>query len=325
MLGPMQTILHAPTPAAHENDSTRNVMGQLRQSEIYRSYQQAYETTTGLPLALRAVGSFQSPLHESKQVNSFCALMAKNNKTCAACLQLQQRMEEEATFGTRTLQCFAGLTESAVPVRVGARVLGHLQTGQVLLQPPTKTGFRNVLRQLAKWGTGVDARRLESAYFQTRVLARRQYDSAVNLLAVFAQHLSALSNQVMVQEASAENPVIARARAYIGEHQGEGLSLQMVAQAVHVSEFHFCKLFKRVTKLTFTDYLARVRVETVKQLLLNPHKRVSEAAFEAGFQSLSQFNRVFHRITGDAPRTYRERLQSAPAGVPASRFIPQAA
>jgi AraC-like DNA-binding protein/ligand-binding sensor protein len=284
-------------------------MAHLRQSEIFRSYQQAYETATGLPVALRTAGSFQSPLHGSKQANAFCALMAKNNKTCAACLQLQQRVEEEATFGTRTLECFAGLSESAIPVRVGDRILGYLQTGQVFLSPPTKSRFRRAIAQLQGLVPGGVVRRLESAYFQTRVLARPQYESVVNLLSVFAQHLAALSNQVMVQEAAAENPVIVRARAYIAEHQAEDLSLEAVARAVHVSEFHFCKLFKRVTSLTFTDYLARVRVESVKQMLLDPHKRVSEAAFAAGFQSLSQFNRVFHRITGEAPRVYRERLQ----------------
>ena len=297
--------IHAPAPA----DSARNVMAHLRQSEIFRSYQQAYETATGLPVALRTAGSFQSPLHGSKQANAFCALMAKNNKTCAACLQLQQRVEEEATFGTRTLECFAGLSESAIPVRVGDRILGYLQTGQVFLSPTTKSRFRRAIAQLQGLVPGGVVRRLESAYFQTRVLARPQYESVVNLLSVFAQHLAALSNQVMVQEAAAENPVIVRALAYIAEHQAEDLSLEAVARAVHVSEFHFCKLFKRVTSLTFTDYLARVRVESVKQMLLDPHKRVSEAAFAAGFQSLSQFNRVFHRITGEAPRVYRERLQ----------------
>jgi AraC-like DNA-binding protein/ligand-binding sensor protein len=284
-------------------------MGHLRQSEIFRSYQQAYETATGLPVALRTAGSFQSPLHGSKQANAFCALMARNNKTCAACLQLQQRVEEEATFGTRTLECFAGLSESAIPVRVGDRILGYLQTGQVFLSPPTKARFRRAIAQLQGLVSGGVVRRLESAYFQTRVLARPQYESVVSLLSVFAQHLAALSNQVMVQEAAAENPVIVRARAYIAEHQAEDLTLEALARAVHVSEFHFCKLFKRVTSLTFTDYLARVRVESVKQMLLDPHKRVSEAAFAAGFQSLSQFNRVFHRITGEAPRVYRERLQ----------------
>jgi AraC-like DNA-binding protein/ligand-binding sensor protein len=284
-------------------------MAHLRQSEIFRSYQQAYETATGLPVALRTAGSFQSPLHGSKQANAFCSLMAKNNKTCAACLQLQQRVEDEATFGTRTLECFAGLSESAIPVRVGDRILGYLQTGQVFLAPPTQARFRRAIGQLKGLVPGGEVRRLETAYFQTRVLARPQYESVVNLLSVFAQHLAALSNQVMVQEAAAENPVIVRARAYIAEHQAEDLSLEAVARAVHVSEFHFCKLFKRVTSLTFTDYLARVRVESVKQMLLDPHKRVSEAAFAAGFQSLSQFNRVFHRITGEAPRVYRERLQ----------------
>ena len=208
-------LVHANAPVAPTQDSGRNVMNHLGQSEIFRDYRQAFETATGLPLALRATGSFQSPLHQSKQVNSFCVLMAANNKSCAACLQMQQRMEENATFGARTEQCFAGLSESAVPVRVGDKVLGHLQTGQVLLQPPTKARFRRVAQQLAKWGSNVDLRRLETAYLQTRVLAKRQYDSAVNLLAVFAQHLSALSNQVMVQGSTAENPVIARARAYI--------------------------------------------------------------------------------------------------------------
>jgi len=77
---------------------------------------------------------------------------------------------------------------------------------------------------------------------------------------------------------------------------------------VNMSAFYFCKTFKKATGMTFTDYLARVRVEKVKNLLLNPNKRVSEAAYEAGFQSLSQFNRVFRRIGGESPSTYRDRL-----------------
>jgi len=75
-----------------------------------------------------------------------------------------------------------------------------------------------------------------------------------------------------------------------------------------MSAFYFCKTFKKATGMTFTDYLARVRVEKVKNLMLNPNMRVSEAAFDAGFQSLSQFNRVFRRVTGEAPSAYRGRI-----------------
>lgn len=288
--------------------SSRHLVAQLEKSELYRDYLQAFEATTGLPLGLRATGSFQSPLQGSKQINPFCAQMAGMNKTCAACLQLQQRVEREANDGPRTLVCFAGLSESAVPVKVGENVIGYLQTGQVLMRPPSRSQFARILAQLAEWKLTFSAPALEKAYFATRVLAKHQYESALRLLAIFGQHLSSLSNQIAVQETQAESPTIAKARAFIAAHQGEELSLREAARAVNVSEFYFCKMFKKETGLTFVDYLARVRVETVKQLLLNPHKRVSEAAYEAGFQSLSQFNRVFRRIAGQAPSAYREQL-----------------
>ena len=83
-----------------------------------------------------------------------------------------------------------------------------------------------------------------------------------------------------------------------------------------MSAFYFCKVFKKTTGLTFTEFLARHRIEQVKQLLLNPHARVSEAAFSVGFQSLSQFNRLFRRIAGESPSAYRDHLHgSRPASL----------
>jgi AraC-like DNA-binding protein len=76
-----------------------------------------------------------------------------------------------------------------------------------------------------------------------------------------------------------------------------------------MSAFYFCKVFKEAVGVTFTDYVARTRVEKTKQMLLNPNVRISEAAFAAGFQSLSQFNRVFRRIIGESPTHYRDELQ----------------
>lgn len=307
----MQSNIPTPVPAAVTGESGHNPIEHLQRSEIYRDYQKAFEATTGLPLALRAAGSFKSPMHGSKQANPFCVLMATTNETCSACLRLQQRVEQEAIFGAKTLKCSTGLYESAVPIRVGTNVLGYLQTGQVLQEAPTPTRFRAISRQLLAAGSKIDLSQLKAAYFKTRVLTARQYESVVNLLSIFSQHLAALSNQVLVQQASAESPIITRARAYIAEHQSEDLTLHAVAQAVHISAFYFCKLFKQSTGLTLTEYLARIRVESVKQMLLNPHMRVSEAAYAAGFQSLSQFNRVFRRIEGESPTIYRDRLHSS--------------
>src|SRR5471032_305344 len=287
---------------------SRAVVAQLKRSQIYRDYEQAFRETTGLPITLRPVEAFDLPHHGDPKENPFCMLMAQTNHSCAACLQLQKRVEEEAKLEPKTLKCFAGLCDSAVPVRVGENLVAFLQTGQILLHQPKKSEFARATRQLVQWGTEVDLKRLEEAYFQTRVVTKKQYESIVRLLSIFAQHLSGFSNQLMVCEAAAESPQMTKARTFIIEHQSDELSLAQVASSVNMSAFYFCKTFKKATGLTFTEYLARVRVEKVKNLLLNPHKRVSEAAYEAGFQSLSQFNRVFRRIAGEAPSAYREGL-----------------
>ena len=309
---------HLPTSSTettpHRNE---DIVSRLKTSQIFRDYQEAFETATGLPLVLRAVGSFEPPLRGSKQIASFCALMGGTSKTCAACLQLQARVESEAVTECRTVECFAGLCESVVPVRIGEKVIAYLQTGQVMMRPPTEKNFRAAMAQLEAWKSTIDPEQLRTAFFETRVLSKARYGAVLRLLASFAQHLSLLSNELMIKQTAPEAPAIAKARAYIAEQLGEELSLEQVARAANTSPFYFCKIFKAATGLTFTDYVARARVEKTKQLLLNPHTRISEAAYAAGFQSLSQFNRVFRRVVGEAPTTYREHLHGSAA--PAQR------
>ena len=294
--------------ASKPSTVSQTLVSQLSQSQIYRDYEKAFRETTGLPINLRPVETFNLPHSGDPNENPFCALIAKTNQSCAACLQLQRKVETQARFEPKTLKCFAGLCDSAVPVRVGENLIAFLQTGQVLLHQPKKGQFKQLTRQLINWGVETDVKRLEEMYYQTRVLDKRQYEAALRLLTIFAQHLSSLSNQLMVSSQQVEAPMVARAKIFITEHQDEDISLRQVAGAVNTSAFYFCKMFKQATGLTFTDYLARLRVEKVKNRLLNPHKRISEAAYEAGFQSLSQFNRVFRKITGEAPTVWRAKL-----------------
>jgi AraC-like DNA-binding protein len=286
----------------------RSVASLLRESKIFVDYEGAFREATGLPINLRAPESLQLSHHGDPNESPFCALMANTNRSCAACLQMQRKIELESGMAAKSLRCFAGLCDSAVPVRVGENVVAFLTTGQILLHKPTREQFAKTTRALLKWGAEVDLKRLEEAYFQTRVISKKQYESVIRLLSVFAQHLSSLSNQLIVAKDTAESPAITRARVFITEHHSDPVALADVARAVNMSAFHFCKTFRKATGMTFTAYLARVRVEKVKNLMLNPNKRVSEAAFDAGFQSLSQFNRVFRRVTGEAPSAYRRRI-----------------
>jgi AraC-like DNA-binding protein/ligand-binding sensor protein len=293
---------------ALSNTAKRSVVEQLRRSQVYRDYERAFRETTGLPLSLRSSEGLDVPHRGTPNENRFCSLISATNHSCAACLQAQKQLDDAAGLAPATLTCFAGLSDSAVPIRVGENVVAFLRTGQVLMTAPSALTFKKATKALLKFGLKGDLVSMKKAFLETRVVSKKQYDSALRLLAIFAQHLATLSNQLAVREDAAELPAIGRARAFITENHANEISLGMVARAVNMSAYHFCKTFHKATGLTFTDYVARVRVEKVKDLLLNPNKRISEAAYEAGFQSLSQFNRVFRRVAGEAPTAYRAKL-----------------
>lgn len=287
---------------------SRGLVEALLNSKVYQEYEKAFSDATGLVVSLRPVESWRLAHHGKRNESPFCGLMSEKSRSCAACLQVQERLAEMAVSGPHTETCFAGLADTAVPVRLGDQVVGFLQTGQVFRKPPTATQFKSAFKVLDGWGLQLDRQKLKQAYFKTRVISGKQLDSVVKLLSIFAQHLSMISNQVLVQHNNTEPPVITRAKEFILEHQAEDLSLGQIARAVNSSTFYFCKMFKRVTGINFTDYLSRVRIEKSKNLLLNPNLRISEIAFEVGFQSLTHFNRVFKKILGQSPTQYRAQL-----------------
>lgn len=280
----------------------------LMNSRVYQDYERAFTEATGLPVAIRPVESWQLPHHGKRNESPFCCLMAQKSRACGACLQVQEKLSEAAVHEPHTEVCPVGMCDTAVPVRLGDRLIGFLQTGQIFRKKPSAAQFDRVTKLVADWGVAVDRKKLEEAYFGTQVVPGKRHESVVKMLAIFAQHLAMLSNQVLVQHENAEPPVIRRAKEFIQEHQAEDISLGQVAKAVNTSTFYFCKMFKKITGINFTDYLSRVRIEKSKNLLLNPNLRVSEIAFEVGFQSLTHFNRVFKRVLGQTPTDYRAQL-----------------
>jgi AraC-like DNA-binding protein/ligand-binding sensor protein len=298
----------APAQAPENSQNNRALVEALANSRVYREYERAFSDLTGLPMALQPVETWQLPHHGQRHENDFCALLSKKNRSCAACLQTQEKLCQQAVAEPETVTCPVGLTDSAVPVRMSNRLVGYLRIGQVFRKKPTEAQFKKTQELCKKWGVETTPDTLRKAYFSGRVISQKEHESALKLLTIFAQHLAMVSNQVFIQQENSEPPVIAKARAYIEEHQTEELTLSQVAKAVNMSSYYFCKMFKKVAGINFTDYVARVRIEKSKNLLLNPNLRVSEIAFEVGFQSLTHFNRVFKKILGQSPTDYRAQL-----------------
>jgi AraC-like DNA-binding protein len=288
--------------------TSKQILEKISRSSTFREYEKAFRDSTQLPLTLTPIETWGLPQHGRPNENPFCAMIAGDRRACAACLSAQKQLCGSPMNGTSTVTCFAGFSESAVPLRVNGAPIGLLQTGQVLLKPPTREQFNKVKERLDEMGSSIDEEGLEESYFKTIVLDPERYQATVALLKHFASHLELVANRILMENENTEAPIIQRARAFIDQNYAENISLGDAAAAVHASTFYFCKVFRKGTGLTFTEYLTRVRIEKAKTDLGNPHLRISEVAFAVGFQSLSQFNRAFKSVVGKSPTEYRNKL-----------------
>ncbi len=98
--------------------------------------------------------------------------------------------------------------------------------------------------------------------------------------------------------------------AYMNRHYGEDISLDMLADMVHLSKYHFSHMFKEATGVSVIEYLTLLRLTKVHNMLLYTDKKVVEIAEEAGFCSYINLERAFKKIYGISPKQLKKQEKS---------------
>lgn len=114
------------------------------------------------------------------------------------------------------------------------------------------------------------------------------------------------SAQVEFSRAGPVDRRLRRAIEFMHDNFGRELSLEEIASAAYLSEYHFARLFKQVTGSTVHVYLANLRLERARRLLAETEFPISHIAAMVGYQSQSHFTKIFKSVTGITPRAYRE-------------------
>ena len=280
----------------------------LAQLPLVSRYQEAFCRATGVTLKLMPAGVPSGHLPSGEKQNAFCHIISGNECVGEACWASEAEAQRRAglSLSPATVRCFAGLQVVAAPVVLGGRHVATWMGGQVFFRKPTRADFNRVAKQLAEWGLTEDLTKLESAFFGTRVVKADQFSAMRQLLTLFAQHLGESAERLWVSPQSGEPQSVTQAKAFLQAHLTEPIRLAQVAAAAHLSPYHFCRVFRTATGMTFTEYVSRLRVERAKSLLAEPSARVSEVAFATRFGSISQFNTVFREWTRQSPTQYRK-------------------
>jgi len=288
----------------------RRLVEALQTTPLYREYQQAFRKATGMSMMLRMPDTDEMlSAAERAEQNEFCTVMTGSESNCGACDASRQAVKLKAGMEGASSDCFAHMSISALPIVVGDRIIAYLWTGQVFAPGVREAGFGTIERMLRKAGSGAgEIEHLRQLWEATPEVTAERYESIVTLLRVFARQLGDTAAGLLLTAAPQEPETVKRARYYVRDHLGDRITLEEVAAHAGLSPHHFSRLFRSTTGLTLTDYINRSRIESARQLLLKADARVSEIAFEVGYQSLSQFNRSFLRVTGCSPLDYRRRI-----------------
>ena len=172
-------------------------------------------------------------------------------------------------------------------------------------------------------GTSALAREVGPVLRQLQHICAR-HDPAQRHLADATLRLAlALVNRHPVAVAAASRPAADRREqirpvlAYVDRHCRESVTLDDVAEVVHVSPSRVRHVFKDVTGVSFKEYVTQVRVAEAKRLLLSTDLSVAEIARAVSYTNLHQFYKVFYRSCSMSPGEYRRYYTPTGGDVPA--------
>ncbi len=138
------------------------------------------------------------------------------------------------------------------------------------------------------------------------------FERLLSLLSIFQQlatstEYTLLHGQAVVSAYNLhEQQRLKQVNQFVAEQYTRKIDIREVATLANLTEAAFCRYFKRMTRLTFTQFLNQYRINQAQKLLLVDHT-VSEACFACGFDSLSYFTKIFRRATGENPLQFKKR------------------
>jgi AraC-like DNA-binding protein len=133
--------------------------------------------------------------------------------------------------------------------------------------------------------------------------------SLINQLTVYLlrAHINARrSDEVELSRVGIVDRRLRRAIEFMSDNCGRELSLAEIAGAAYLSEFHFARLFKKITGATPHAYLASLRIERARRLLAESDTPIVDVGAEVGYASQSHFTKIFREATGMTPKAFRE-------------------
>lgn len=113
-------------------------------------------------------------------------------------------------------------------------------------------------------------------------------------------------NTNLVNNKKADPALIENIVNYCNCNYTSDIHLSDLEKNLHVNKFYISHIFNEKLKISFTEYIHTLRIEAAKKMLQNSDKTVTEIAYNVGYNTVRNFNRIFLKLTGITPIAYKK-------------------
>jgi AraC-like DNA-binding protein len=241
-------------------------------------------------------------------LNDFCTLVKSSEKVkgCKAYDGIERSRRAEQLMRPFVDECPSGVIELVVPLIIRGQVVATVFCGSMRRFADRKKGFEYIWSKVAH--RGINRERLREAYQNFQHIPRGRLLELGNLLFYALSYVGgivdndAIERQIRLQK----NPIIREAVTLIQSSKNAFPSAGELAAHFGITPEYFSKLFKKVMKKNFVDFVIELRILKAQELLTNTALPIVDIAYEVGYQRQSYFTKKFHEITGITPSKFRD-------------------
>lgn len=247
--------------------------------------------------------SFEPPCHAH---SALCRRAGETASGRALCLSSLLRLLDQARDGAAKGFCVAGTAVYAVPVRASVGLLGYLVAAGFYEAKPGMREINRVRHLLERAGIRLERDEIARLSGRALVIPSVRGEALRRILEMSAGYLVKELSLELFQGGEDLPTPIKRACQLVRERFRDDPPLDEIAREVGLSTSHFSRVFHRRTGLRFKEYVNEMRLQQTRRDLREGEEPITRIAFDAGFRSISQFNRQFKSHYGQSPRDYRK-------------------
>lgn len=184
----------------------------------------------------------------------------------------------------------------------------------LILLPDMFFGLKNTLRGMVPESNVVPCAQTLLPYIERAFAAFGEYRDAI-----VAGHLTLMMSELLGllplrKSLVSDNSTLHNILDFCNRNVSGALSLETVAESLHLSRFYISRLLTRELNMGFSDFVSLLRVNRACDLLADTDKKIADVSEDAGFATIRSFNRAFARHMNMTPLQYRKTLRDAESG-----------